>query len=236
VLPRMDIGAFVGFAASGPLDVPVAVEDAAQFADVFGADARLAWNAERGEELFAYLGPAVRAFFRNGGSRCGVVRVADRHAAAVDRFAISGVAQVDSFGELAPAVLDARAVGSWADGMRVSSRIVSTPILLEERAPLVYEAIVSSRDSIATGRAIRITYPGTPWTLLWTVASVAPSSTEAFLDGLRVIRLDVLAGHPYWTQVADLVPTSSGHVEFIGPHGENRVLAATVEAMADDGL
>ena len=40
---------FVGFAASGPIDVPVPVEDAAQFADVFGADATLAWDAARGE-------------------------------------------------------------------------------------------------------------------------------------------------------------------------------------------
>ena len=39
-LPRMDVAAFVGFAAAGPLDVPVAVEDAARFRDVFGADLR----------------------------------------------------------------------------------------------------------------------------------------------------------------------------------------------------
>ena len=49
VLPRMDVAAFVGFAASGPLHVPVAVEDAAQFAALFGGDAPLAWDAERGE-------------------------------------------------------------------------------------------------------------------------------------------------------------------------------------------
>ncbi len=50
VLPRMDIAAFVGFAASGPIDLPVPVEDAVQFADVFGADAPLAVaGAELGE-------------------------------------------------------------------------------------------------------------------------------------------------------------------------------------------
>src|SRR3712207_7471121 len=38
VLPRMDVAAFVGFAASGPLHLPVAVEDASQFAALFGAD------------------------------------------------------------------------------------------------------------------------------------------------------------------------------------------------------
>ncbi len=73
----MDIAGFVGFAASGPIDVPVPVEDATQFAAIFGADAPLAWDAEHGEQAYAYLGPAVRAFFRNGGRRCWVVRVAD---------------------------------------------------------------------------------------------------------------------------------------------------------------
>src|SRR5579884_2526717 len=83
VLPRMDIAGFVGFASSGPLDVPVPIEDAAQFADVFGVDAPLAWDGDRGETVFGFLGPAVRSFFRNGGRRCWVVRVADRaHATA----------------------------------------------------------------------------------------------------------------------------------------------------------
>ena len=65
----MDIAAFVGFAASGPLHIPVAVEDAAQFGAIFGDDAPLAWDFERGEQLYAYLGPAVRAFFRNVGKQ-----------------------------------------------------------------------------------------------------------------------------------------------------------------------
>ena len=65
-LPRMDVAVFVGFAASGPLNMPVAVEDAAQFAAVFGEDAPLVWDRQRGETVYAYLAPAVRAFFRNG--------------------------------------------------------------------------------------------------------------------------------------------------------------------------
>src|ERR1041384_5531998 len=76
VLPRMDIAVFVGFAASGPLQIPVAIESEAQFAAIYGADAPLAWDLARGEQLYAYLGPAVRAFFRNNGKRCWVIRVA----------------------------------------------------------------------------------------------------------------------------------------------------------------
>ena len=48
-LPRMDVAVFVGFAATGPLHLPVVVEDAAQFEAVFGADAPLAWDRARGE-------------------------------------------------------------------------------------------------------------------------------------------------------------------------------------------
>ena len=46
-LPRLDIAAFVGFTASGPLHTPVVVEDPGHFADVFGQDATLAWDAVR---------------------------------------------------------------------------------------------------------------------------------------------------------------------------------------------
>src|SRR5262245_20554429 len=80
-LPRMDIAVFVGFAASGPLQTPVVVESAAQFAAIFGDDAPLAWDRRQCLVLRAYLAPAVRAFFRNGGRRCWVVRVAADKAA-----------------------------------------------------------------------------------------------------------------------------------------------------------
>jgi phage tail sheath protein FI len=76
VLPRMDIPAFVGFAASGPLDLPVAVEDVVQFERVFGVNLPLVRESDTGAPVEAYLAPAVRAFFRNGGRRCWIVRVA----------------------------------------------------------------------------------------------------------------------------------------------------------------
>jgi hypothetical protein len=238
-LARMDVAAFVGFASSGPLDIPVPVEDAAQFADVFGADAPLAWNTARGEQLTAYLGPAVRAFFRNGGRRCWVVRVADRKRAALDRFPVSGLAQVDSHGALAPAVLAARSVGSWADGMRVSSRVESTPIRLVERAPLAYDALVGPQDALVPGDLVRVTYAGRPWTLLWTVASVAPGSSSAapaLDDGVRMQRLDVRGEHPYWVRTAEMTLGQTGHLHFLGARGENRVAAASIESVAASGL
>ncbi len=74
-LPRMDIAVFVGFAAQGELNTPTVVEDAEQFATLFGDDLPLAWDAERGDYVYAYLPSSVRAFFRNGGRRCWTVRV-----------------------------------------------------------------------------------------------------------------------------------------------------------------
>src|SRR5262245_49964749 len=76
LLPRMDIAVFVGFAASGPLQTPVVVESAAQFAAIFGDDAPLVLDPRQGTVTQANLAPAVRAFFRNGGQRCWIVRVA----------------------------------------------------------------------------------------------------------------------------------------------------------------
>ena len=60
----MDIAAFVGFAASGPLHTPVAIESEAQFTAIYGDDARLSWDLEKGEQLYAHLAPAVLSAWR----------------------------------------------------------------------------------------------------------------------------------------------------------------------------
>ena len=90
VLPRMDIAALVGLAASGPLDLPVPVEDVPRFRDLFGPDPVLAWDAERQGYQRGLLGPTVEGFFRNGGRRCWVVRVAGGEAETA-RFRLPGL-------------------------------------------------------------------------------------------------------------------------------------------------
>lgn len=75
-LPRMDVAAFVGFATRGPIDVPVPVEDRARFWDIFGPPLELARDVEAERATTSHLHRAVEAFFRNGGRRCWVVRVA----------------------------------------------------------------------------------------------------------------------------------------------------------------
>ena len=125
----MDIAAFVGFAASGPLDVPVAVEDTARFLEIFGQDQPIAWDAERGEMAHAQLPPAVRAYFRNGGQRCWVVRVADNSSAQSNQFMLSGLLQTGpNPGMYEGSWAQARSEGSWSDDLMVNTTMTFTPL------------------------------------------------------------------------------------------------------------
>jgi len=128
VLPRMDVAVLAGFAASGPLHVPVVVEDAKQYGRVFGDDLTLAWDAQAGEPVRAHLGPSVRAFFANGGRRCWVIRVAD-NTAAHNYFPVSGLLKYGTGGHIEPAFARARSEGSWSDSLqlRAALRAVSVP-------------------------------------------------------------------------------------------------------------
>src|ERR1044071_7750394 len=62
---RMDVAGFVGQAERGPLNYPQALTSWGQFGDIFGD-----FNG------YSYLAYSVFGFFRNGGVRCYVVRVA----------------------------------------------------------------------------------------------------------------------------------------------------------------
>lgn len=64
---RTDVPGFVGIAERGPVDTPVPVQSWRQFQTQFG---EVSGNA--------FLAYAVRGFFENGGSRCWIVRVANR--------------------------------------------------------------------------------------------------------------------------------------------------------------
>jgi hypothetical protein len=155
-LPRMDVAVFIGFASSGPLNRPVPIEDATQFADTFGADAPLAWDGRRGERVYAYLGPAVRAFFRNGGRRCWVVRVAGR--ARQNLFPIPGLARVRTNGQLTYALARARAHGSWSDALRVSATLNSRPVIVTKFVSLgEFYLELNSPDEVIPGDLLRLT-------------------------------------------------------------------------------
>ncbi|HEV2121595.1 MAG TPA: hypothetical protein VGW38_02325, partial [Chloroflexota bacterium] len=131
-LPRMDVAAFVGFAASGPLDVPVAVEGVDQFRDVFGDAPPIVWDPASGAWQRACLAPAVRDFFAQGGRRCWVVRVAGSTATR-NRFPIAGLLQV-SYGGYTPAFALARSAGSWSDTLSIGASLLLGPVRVADVA------------------------------------------------------------------------------------------------------
>ena len=172
-LPRMDIAVFVGFAQSGPLHTPVAIEGSDQYADIFGEDAPLAWDDERCRQVYANLGPTVRCFFRNGGRRCWVIRVASDDA-DYNYFTVPGLAmaQFGGDGNLAlvrPALLRATSEGSWSDGVKVSSALLSQPfeVTSVRRAPVqadseLVESLVidvrASEGDLAAGDLLQLSF------------------------------------------------------------------------------
>jgi hypothetical protein len=192
-LPRMDVAVFVGFAASGPLHTPVAVEDAAQFAAVFGEDAPLVWDARRGEQINAYLGPAVRAFFDNGGRRCFVVRVAASQARS-NCFPLPGLVVArwtpgapemnpPNAVNLSPAFAQARSEGSWSDGLRTSTVLLTRPVqtlgLKEEKGRLVLDlAQITSKD-LAPGDLLRLSFDDEGYVLMLAAETVEQLRTPA---------------------------------------------------------
>src|ERR1700749_2841650 len=188
-LPRMDVACFVGFAASGPIDVPVAVESVAHFSALCGADAPLAWDEARGEQSYAYLAPAVRSFFANGGRRCWVVRVAKRAARPsprnrarpnyfpVPRLACAALDEEGRLVAINPAFARARSEGSWSDALETGSALLSRSVevvglRLEE--PSV-ELAVSPPDDVRAGDLLRLTF-GEGYVLLLYVAGVTAMS------------------------------------------------------------
>lgn len=114
---RLDVAAFVGFAERGPLDVPVALEDANGYAGVFGGDLVLA--SDGGRPVVAHLAASVRAFFDNGGRRCHVVRVAGPDAQP-SRWRMPGLRIVDGTGASHEVLVDAAWYGAWSRGTQLA--------------------------------------------------------------------------------------------------------------------
>jgi len=219
VLPRMDVAVFVGFAASGPLHTPVPVEDVAQFTAIFGDDVPLAWDQQRGEIVYAYLAPAVRAFFRNGGRRCWVVRVAGN--ARSNYFPIPGLAQVRldddrNIVEIRPAFARARSEGSWSDPLHVGAALLSRSYTVEQfslESQHINLTLISPNTSndIVVGDLLRLAFQHQGYVLMFVVQSVqsltsdnasalseANTSPESRLLKRRVVRVQVRGNTPVW--------------------------------------
>jgi hypothetical protein len=146
-LPRMDVGAFVGFAERGPLDTPVVVEDPTRFAEIFGVAPRLAWDPSTGSWQTAGLAAAVRDFFAQGGRRCWVVRVAGPTAAS-NIFPLAGVLAAEQDG-VRPAFARARSAGSWSDDLHVRAGLLIEPLGEAQMPATVEPGAVLAVDLLA---------------------------------------------------------------------------------------
>ena len=159
-LPRMDVALLAGFAASGPVGVPVAVEDAVQFAAVFGADAPLARDPATGRDAQAHLAPAVRAFFANGGQRCWVLRLAG--AAQTTRLPVPGLALASAADGGPPALaalaLQARSPGRWADGLALATSLRSTGCALQNWQGDELDLRLAPGHALQAGDLLRLTW------------------------------------------------------------------------------
>jgi hypothetical protein len=235
ILPRMDIAAFVGFAASGPVDVPVAVEDAAEFAAIFGADAPLVRDRRTGAEGAAYLGPAVRAFFRNGGRRCWVVRVAGRSARPT-ALPLPGLVRRRRDGTLEHAMLWARSPGRWADPLRVGAAVLSTPVEVVggSLASSELELALARAGDVAGGDVLRLAFSGAS-VLLVAVAAVEPLGAAPGSSATARRRAVVRAhsSEAVWLHRRPAPLAASGRARFLGLDGRRHTVGATVADEAD---
>ncbi|MFD9100219.1 hypothetical protein ACFVZN_03995 [Streptomyces virginiae] len=218
-MPRMDIAGFVGFATTGPLDVPVAIEDMAQFTEIFGGHVRLFRDASTGEQAYGHLAPTVDAFFAAGGRRCWVVRVAARdrpYAAVRARFPVPGLAVVGEDGFPVQALLPARSAGSWADDVRVSGgvlaerlRLVSITYAGAGRPPV--HCVLDGHAPVRIGDLIRVTYlRSVPRpvraTGMFAVTGLAESAGSP-------CRTEVTGARPLWLRAATLGQCVAGTMQ-----------------------
>jgi hypothetical protein len=199
-LVRMDIAAFVGFAASGPVHQPVVVEDIARFEEIFGSDRVIANDSLTNQPVYACLPSTVRAFFRNGGSRCWVVRVADRASAQSNRFRIPGLYELKA-NKKTQAYAQARSEGSWSDNVAVGAALRSQSIVVASFSgdPHTANLWLSAFSDVVPGDLLKFSF-GDPQNALWlfvdTVTAVTGASTSA---GSKFGRLVTVAGeNVFW--------------------------------------
>jgi Phage tail sheath protein subtilisin-like domain len=236
VLPRMDIAVFVGFASAGPLHMPVAVEDEAHFQEVFGDDLPLAWDTQRGEQLRAHLGPAVRAFFRNGGRRCWIVRVAGHasESSKVDRpeidfFPIPGLLELNG-DELRPAFARARSPGAWFDSFRVGTALSTESIIAEtaDTGLAWLDVILASPDDLQTGDLLRLRFSDENLLAFVLIGSISVPPKSLMESRRNLYRLDsstVL----FFRHSESPLPVGDGSATIFTHAGCRKVFARTVQ-------
>ena len=194
---RTDVAGFVGLAAKGPIDTPVAVESVRQFEAHFGSFI--------GAGFLAY---AVRGFFENGGRRCWIVRVA-----AADGAKPAAAAQVTLAAQSgAPRwTLSASSPGVWGNGLAVSLMLVHPASTVTVAGPPSPRYVnVASVAGFVRGDLVRLRQPGLLSPLYRVVSFV-----DATLRRLYFVHPDAGAGLPYDRPLFGFDPDQPLHLDTV---------------------
>jgi len=199
LLPRMDIAAFAGFMPSGPIGIPFMVEDPDRFQDIFGTDLVLAWDRNLNQMRLAQTPPAVRTFFRNGGTRCWVLRLA--RGAMFNAWTIPGLLQIDPAGQLHAGWVQARSEGSWADELTVNATLLESPLPPQVSGWPGKGALPQPPAGLEPGDLAQVFFPGT--------------GTLAYYD--------FSSAQWFWFQPASSAPGQPDQVFFLGAGSDSAV-------------
>lgn len=225
-LPRMDVAAFVGFAASGPIGIPVAVESAAELRELFGGVLPLAWDAERGRASQALLGSAVEAFFANGGARAWIVRVAK--GAHTFRFPVPGLVAADRLAEHAAggaawAEARARSAGSWAAELAVGTALErrtlppvpgSPPAAFPDGDGLFRLDVAAPEGELAAGELVEVLFADGEPVLFLEVDRFERHQAGVRLEGTRGVWVDTASEPPAPAPAAAGAPWTARRLRF----------------------
>jgi hypothetical protein len=159
LLPCMDVAAFAGFLPSGPIGVPFPVQDPDRFQDVFGTDLALAWDNTLNQIRLAQTPPAVRTFFRNGGQKCWVLRLAN--GALSNAWTVPGLLQVDQTGCFHSGWVLARSEGSWSDELTVNATLMESPLPLQSSGWPGTGTQPQSPQGLGPGDLMQLFFPAT---------------------------------------------------------------------------
>ena len=183
-LPPLDVAAFVGYAARGPLDYPVAIEDIATFKAIFGGDLALA-RQEAGGAIYANLPTAVNLFFANGGRRCYVVRVAGSGPTR-SRFRLPGLVGLSADSSL-PRLAGVHAAwpGRWSEDVTLAARLRWTPLDAAAFSPgetgqLNWQA-AGAAETLQVGDLLQVTIGEQTWLAPVTAMAVSGGSFQLSL-------------------------------------------------------
>lgn len=209
-LPRMDVPVFVGFAERGPLHRPVLVEDATQYADVFGDPLDLA-ESDDGTMIQAHLGPAVSSFLAGGGERCYVIRVA-ADTASDACFSVEELQlwtwREKKWVQRGAIRLRTSTAGSWADKAELSARLRSTALAANSDVKLG-DVLRVRRESLQKHRDgyLVVQQPGAAEAafraaqddkaVLWLDREQAVEDLSTTPDGIELLTVDLSFRRPY---------------------------------------